>query len=545
MSGDQAANLLKEARGLFEADKADEAISKAGEALGIYRGLGDGVDIAAALSCLLKWQLSRGGTTVEDAMKTIKDETMNLQKVGSKKGEAAMSFTTAEVYLAVGDADKALKAALVAQSGFNKEGDALKEAEVISKAVVPAYIGNSNEEKALAAANSALSLAQSTGDKAAQAHAWFAVATARFESGSFSDAMEAGGKMLNGFRDVGDKIKESEAQCFLAQGYLASGDAQGALSAAKDALAVAKDIGSGVQTAAAVEMIVEAQIMSETPQDGLAIAEEELASLQKSGKTAGIAGVMSAVVVAKTAVSGANDGFETVKGFVEACRASGNTQGEVTMLHRMACMAEFEDVAMNTAQAAFKLAQKIGDAYQEMKIKHTLTDLWVARGKLHKAPTRQQALALLNELTRDLEKRDGERFEETQKKLNKYMGALTQTDFEATIYKAIGKNPDSAMTFLKEHGMMAEEKVKQEGPVTGHKFKPVPPPNFYMGFRIGGLGYGPRYRVNVLPNKLLHEAGGAMGVVELQDCSDDWERELGYSPSLLDGSLQVGAAVGH
>jgi len=249
--------------------------------------------------------------------------------------------------------------------------------------------------------------------------------------------------------------------------------------------------------------------------------------------------------VAKTAVSGANAGFETVKGFVEVCRASGNAQGEVTMLHRMACMAEFEDVAMNTAQAALKLAQKIGDAYQEMKIKHTLTDLWVARGKLHKAPTRQQALALLNELTRDLEKRDAEKFQETQKKLNKYMGALTQTDFEATIYKAVGKSPESAMAFLKENGMMAEEKVKQEGPITGHKFRPVPVPNLYFGFRISGLGYGPRYRVCVPAMRILHGDGGAMGVVDLQDCSDDWERELGYSPSLLDGCLQTGAAMGH
>merc|ERR1711870_58070 len=98
-----------------------------------------------------------------------------------------------------------------------------------------------------------------------------------------------------------------------------------------------------------------------------------------------------------------------------------------------------------------------------------------------------------NELTKTLEKRDGEQFEETEKK------------------------------------------VKKEGPITGHKFRSVPPPNLYFGFRIGGLGYGPRYRVNAIPNKILHGNGGAMGVVDLQDCSDDWERELGYSPSLLDG----------
>jgi len=253
--------------------------------------------------------------------------------------------------------------------------------------------------------------------------------------------------------------------------------------------------------------------------------------------------MMGAVIIATTAVRGANEGFEAVKKFVESCRSAGNSQGEIKMLHRMACMAAYPDVALNTAQAALKLSQKTGDVAEEAKIKMTLTDLWVARGKLDKAPTRKYALALLNELSRDLTARDVEKFQETNKKLNKHWGALTKTDMEATIYKVISKDPESCMTFLKDNGLVADEGVKKEGPITGHKFRHVPVPNFYMGFRVGGLGYGPRYRV-CCSNKALH-ADQAMGVVELQDCSDDWERELGYSPSLLDGCLQTGAAMGH
>merc|ERR1719510_1677841 len=190
-------------------------------------------------------QLARGEERIEKAISSIKEE--KVPAVGAKKAEAALSLALAEIYLGAGDTEKALPAALEAQSGFNKEGDALKESEALSRAVVPAYIRNSNEVKALAAANDALKLAQGAGDKEAIAEAWSALYAARFEGGNVNDAMEAAGKMLNEFKDLGNKLKESEAQCLLAQGYLASTDFQGALSAGKDALAAAKEIDSGVQ----------------------------------------------------------------------------------------------------------------------------------------------------------------------------------------------------------------------------------------------------------------------------------------------------------
>jgi len=488
-------------------------------------------------------QISTGEVSVDAALTKIKEESSKLSKVGGKMGEGAMSLATAEVYMAAGDSDKALKAGLEAQSIFAKEGSALKEAEAIYSVVVSAYIDNSNEEKALSMANQALSLAQQEGNKKAEALSWFAVAEARYAAGNPDDCMEACTKMLSLFKDVGSKYKEAATQSLMSQIYLASEDPQAALSSAKDALSVAKDLGSGSQIAAAVELMVESYIMTEAPQDGLAEAEKELAALQKSGKKTGVADLMCVVVVATTAAKGANAGLDAVKKFVEECRSSGDAQGEVKMLHRMATLSEHDNIAMNTAQAALKLAEKIGDAYQQTKIKSTLTDLWVARGKLDKAPTRKFALSLLNELSKDLQNRDADKFQETNKKLNKHWNALTQTDMEATIYKVISKDPESCMAFLKENGLVADEGVKKEGPISGHKFRQVPVANLYMGFRIGGLGYGPRYRV-CTSNKTLH-APEAMGIVELQDCSDDWERELGYSPSLLDGCLQTGAAMGH
>mmetsp|Transcript_95993 Transcript_95993/g.271421 ORF Transcript_95993/g.271421 Transcript_95993/m.271421 type:complete len:546 (-) Transcript_95993:108-1745(-) len=545
MSAAEVSKLVEEATASLQADKASDAVATAKKALETAQG--DGVAAGEALAVLLKAQLSiPEATTLDGALAVIKDETSKLSKVGAKKGEAAMLLATAEVYMAVGDADKALRVGLDAQTIFAKEGESLKEAQTLYKVIAPAHIDASNIEKASAAAQSALKLAQQEGSKRDEACARYAIAAALYENGAVDEALEAATKALSVAKDLGDKFKESEVSCLVSQCYYGMEDGQAALSAAKDALSAAKDVPSGPQAAAAVSMIVEATVLAGTPQEGLDDAERELAALEGSGKTAGVADMMGAVVLAVSATQHPNAGFDRVKEYVEKCRAAGNKKGEVEMLRRMATLSEYPDVAMNTAQAAMKLAQKIGDVAAEARLKPVLTDLWVAKGKLDKAPTRKQALALLNELARDLEKKDAEKFEDTNKKLNKYMNALTETDFQATIYKVVAKDTAGYMSFLKDHGMVAEDgPKKKEGPITGHKFKPIPVPELYMGFRWGGLGYGPRYRVNQPACKIMHEGGGAIAVIDLQDCSDDWERELGYSPSLLDGALQSGAAMGH
>ncbi|CAE8672328.1 unnamed protein product, partial [Polarella glacialis] len=137
---------------------------------------------------------------------------------------------------------------------------------------------------------------------------------------------------------------------------------------------------------------------------------------------------------------------------VEQLRADGNKRGEVRMLHKLATMSPFPDIAMNTAQAALALAQNIGAAHLEKAIKKTLTELYVAKGKMDKAPNRREALLLLADLGRELEKRDGDKFDDANKNLDGFWNALTQSDVEAAMQKVISKDPDVYLAFLKEHG---------------------------------------------------------------------------------------------
>merc|ERR1740121_1885532 len=129
---------------------------------------------------------------------------------------------------------------------------------------------------------------------------------------------------------------------------------------------------------------------------------------------------------------------------------------------------------MNSSQAALALAQKIGDASQEAAIKNSLTDLYAAKGKVEKAPNRKLATKALAELAKALESKDDEKFDDAAKYLDGFYNAL------------------------KQHGhMIADEKPQ----ISGCTSKGLAVTLLYYGFIMGGLNYGPRYRVNKAPWK--------------------------------------------
>merc|ERR1740138_1384620 len=221
---------------------------------------------------------------------------------------------------------------------------------------------------------------------------------------------------------------------------------------AREALDIAKGAGSPCQIASAVEVLVEARIANDNSQEAVEVATAELKALQQSGSPYGVATAMSAAIVAETAFRGVEAGLAKVKEIVEDRRSKGDKKGEIAMLLSWACMAQYPDVAMNTAQVAKKLAQETGDAIAELNINKRITDLWVAKGKPEKAPTRKQALFYLKELAAELEKEDGEKFEDALKKLGPYMSAITEGDLEAILYKVVLKDEALYGEFLEEHG---------------------------------------------------------------------------------------------
>lgn len=451
----------------------------------------------------------------------------------------------AESLYEAGRTEDALVAANQALAALAREQpQSQAEADLLCKVVVGAYVARADGERALKAANQALAIAQKSAGGTAAADAWYAVTIARL-AGSGEDAAASASKALGLYQDAGNKRRQAAAQILMSQAALNVEDMAKALTASTEALTLAKEDGDEAQVGAAATAVVEAHLASGNSDQAVDVAEAEYANLAKTKGSAGLVLSMGALVMAVSAKHGPDAGVEKVKSLLESLRATGDKKGEAAMLHRLACMEASPEAAMNSAQVALQLAQAVGDGKEEIAVKRTLTDLYAAKGKVEKAPNRKEALAVLAELGQDLEAKNGDRFEETYKRLSNFWNALTQNDFDKVIFKVVRKDEKEYTKFLQDHGIMAgEEEKEQAGPTGKMSARPVPTPVLYMGFRFGGLGYGPRFRCCVPAYKKIEEIG-AIGIVTLQDCSDDWERELAYSSSLMDCTLQTGSAMGH
>lgn len=549
MAEERAHRLLSDARRLQGQLKVSASLEAAQQALDLFRELSDQCGAAESLRTLLHAQLAHGDLRPEEALKVAKEETGKVKRSArdGRRAEALMHVAQADLHLAKAESIKALQLATEAEAFFQRDEDWAVLADLLLTVVAPAQLMRGDGKKALAASNAVLELTQQVKDPEVEARAWTLVSSSRFVSNA-EDAAEAARKGIELLRSLGNKAREATAHRELARGLLGIKDFQSALLSARESLAVARSAASWEQVGAATEVNVEAQLKLCRAESAVREAEEQLLLLQQckpeEGLDKGIAFAMSAVVVAQAALKGVDDGLEVVKRFVGQLRATDNKFGEVLMLHKLATMSPFPDYAMNTAQAALTLAQKIGAAHEEKAIKKTLTDLYVAKGKIDKAPNRREALQLLLDLSKELEKKDGDRFDDANKNLEGFWNALTQRDIEAALQKVVSKDPTGYMQFLKDHGANVGEPEKQKQVQAGsNQLKSGPREYLYASFRASGISYGPRYRCCATPFAENVNPGGAVGVLALQECSDDWERELHYNPSLLDCALQNGAAT--
>jgi tetratricopeptide (TPR) repeat protein len=448
-----------------------------------------------------------------------------------------------------GNLEKALALAKQALPKFIKEGNQVDECDLICKVVVEAYVARGDGERAVTFAERALAISQRTQDTASLAASFYAMASARYAAGS-DDAMEAASKALSYYEDSGNKPKQVSALGMLAKCALVlKEEPVQALSNAKKALALAKDVGDGALVGEATLSIVEAHVSSGTVSEGMDIAEEEYVNLSKKTDRAGLTNVMEAVVLALTAKSGPDVALEKVKTYITDSRSAGDTKGEGWMLFLLGGMTPVKEEAKNSFRVALDLAKKVGDMKLETQVKAGLTDLYAGMNKVDKAPNRSEALGILAEVGRALEDKNDEVFEEEYKHLTNFWPALTQHDFDKVINKVVTKDEKECTKFLKAHGILQEEEKKTKAPGSEKEMGvcAMPTEIMYMTFRYGGLGYGPRFRCNSGYGLKVEEEdkNEAFSCIQLQDCSDDWEREMAYSSSIMDCTLHTGNAMGY
>jgi len=191
--------------------------------------------------------------------------------------------------------------------------------------------------------------------------------------------------------------------------------------------------------------------------------------------------------------------------------------------------------ATQAGEASLKLFKEVGSKEGEESANCTLSSIYCEKGVPDKAPNRPLALKALKELEAAVESKDQQGWNRAMLSLTKCC-AYTSKDIDDIVNKTIDDNQKGSISFLQEQGLATNNVGTKE--VT-HE---VPKRWTYIGFRYGGLGYGPRFRC--VQAYAMRGIPQAVAALQVSDEAEDWEKELQYQPGILDGCLQTGSALG-
>lgn len=139
-------------------------------------------------------------------------------------------------------------------------------------------------------------------------------------------------------------------------------------------------------------------------------------------------------------------------------------------------------------------------------------------------------------------------------KLDKSQGII-QEDLDAALVPIFQKDTAGAKAFLERY---ADEcgaapgycdrylaAIEEQPAPQGDKLKTMDKSTFYVYHRMGGIGYGPRFRTTDLSFKLTGPKPEVIATnrVQLDGC-DAWEEKLGaFHPGLLDAGLHCQLSI--
>lgn len=358
---------------------------------------------------------------------------------------------------------------------------------------------------------------------------------------------------------------------------------------AGDAMAVLKTTGSAIEGVFTVaSTFTAASIAAGTIEEALATVEDMLSFFKKSDNVVGEANMLLATAELSMAQGGDDAGLglkalTTANKELEKVRTASNKKAEVELLEVVVRAHDFmeepfgaldnAEVAKDIYQAmgdslgvgnmllvmadqkkkqgwiqeATKLAEQAEKAFRGAKSKTSkekalrmISGLYVERGQADKAPTRNDALKCLSSLSKATEMRKVEECKELEAELNSYGEVLTDTDLAEVMQPLFAKDPEAVEFLEKELGWDFGANKGGGSGGKGPKIGFIPQKAFYLMNIMGGMNFGPQFRV---VNAHRVESGFAVSVSQLPE-TEAWQMELGFRPGYMDSILQVQGAFG-
>ena len=273
----------------------------------------------------------------------------------------------------------------------------------------------------------------------------------------------------------------------------------------------------------------------------LEATEEELRLFESEGDAAGqvsafriLADTYIARALYGEARSALRKALELVKG-----TAAADSEGEILLL-----LAQVEDT-MGRTDAAVESAQKALVIAKSSKLSALVVDarrvvsrLQIKCGRVDQAPNRRDAQEALQELTEAARNRDADEFQSVMARLEDLSG-YTEDEVKAALIIQDDEDQAGLVQFLKKNQLAvqaapgASKKSVGRGSIvmTGMSHALL-----YLSFRMGGLGYGPRFR-RCYGYRVEGEGEGALygaAWLRLLSSQEEWGRRMETQPPILD-----------
>jgi len=322
------------------------------------------------------------------------------------------------------------------------------------------------------------------------------------------------------------------------------------------------EVGAKKKAAACLKTISQAHCGNQAPKEAVRLTETELAKAQRA-RDRRMESLIIPVVISSHVANNAHDvAARKAKASLKVYQELDDRAGEAGVLRTLAelhyAMGQLREAEV-AAKTAAALSQDMHDRKGEEAALFVLDHICVAKGEPDEAPHRAAALSLLREMARTLDERNASEFKDVVKRFHN-VGGTTQEDIDEIFKPMVQKDEAAAKRFIKQHtdgNLFGEaDGAKDGGGKEGGTqlasgaamvLSQVEHNLLYYGFRAGGLGYGPRFRIVKFPwvvSKGL-DVREALAVVRCSSEGESWENELLFHPGILDGALQTGAAQGY
>jgi tetratricopeptide (TPR) repeat protein len=302
------------------------------------------------------------------------------------------------------------------------------------------------------------------------------------------------------FQQAEHAVGEAIATNLMALVHLVSGDPPTALAQAKEASKLAISAGDRKVQADTLDTLYQIHISKGDSARAMAVVKERVAILQNLTDKRALASALNS-------------------------------------LSRLQLERGLDEAAAKTADEATILLEELGDIEGGKVAKQTLSKALVQVGREDEAPNRSKALTCLSRLANAAERRDVDAFNHAMSDLTE-TGGYNDKDIRGYLLPVMEKDHAGVTKFLSLFAPAVADKS------VGTAIHIMTKQNFYMGHRLGGLQYGPRFQC-VRSARVEGDPNRGIAAMQASSLCEMWELSTGYHAGILDGSLQAGlAAIG-